>query len=195
MRKAQIERNTAETEIKLALCLDGNGVADIDSGCPFLNHMLTLLAAHSGFDLQLVCRGDVEVDYHHTTEDTGIVLGQALKAALGDKRGINRYGNFMLPMDEALVLVALDASGRSYLNWDVVLPTAKVGDFDTELAEEFMLAMAREAGLTLHFKLLAGHNCHHILEACFKGLGRALKIAVATDLALADKIPSTKGVL
>lgn len=195
MRNAQIERNTRETQIRLALELDGSGLADVDSGCPFLDHMLTLLAAHGGLDLTLGCRGDVEVDYHHTTEDVGIVLGQALRQALGDKRGIARYGNFLLPMDEALVLVALDFSGRSYLNWDVTLPAAKVGDFDTELAEEFMLALCREAGLTLHFKQLAGHNCHHILEACFKGLGRALRQAVAFDAANAGKIPSTKGVL
>lgn len=195
MRNAQMERNTEETQIRLALELDGSGQTDVDSGCPFLDHMLTLFAAHGGLDLTLCCRGDVEVDYHHTTEDIGIVLGQALKQALGDKRGIARYGNFLLPMDEALVLVALDFSGRSYLNWDVELPAAKVGDFDTELAEEFMLALCREAGLTLHFKQLAGKNCHHILEACFKGLGRALRQAVAYDAANAGKIPSTKGVL
>lgn len=195
MREARIERNTNETKITLALSLDGTGAAAIDSGCGFLNHMLELWAVHSGFDLAVSCRGDVEVDYHHTTEDIGIALGQALRQALGDKRGINRYGNFLLPMDEALVLVALDFSGRSCLNWDVAIPAAKVGDFDTELAEEFMQALCREAGLTLHFKQLAGHNCHHILEACFKGLGRAMRQAVAVDDSRADKIPSSKGVL
>lgn len=195
MRKAEIERVTSETQIRLALNLDGAGRANIDTGCPFLDHMLTLFAAHSGLDLQIACRGDVEVDYHHTTEDVGIALGQGLRRALGDKRGICRYGNFLLPMDETLVLVALDFSGRSFLNWDVALPAAKVGDFDTELAEEFMLALCREAGLTLHFKQMAGHNCHHILEASFKGLGRAVRQAVALDAANLDKIPSTKGVL
>lgn len=195
MRKAEIERNTGETKIKLALNVDGSGVADIDSGCPFLDHMLTLLAAHSRMDIVLCCRGDVEVDYHHTTEDIGIVLGRALREALGQKRGIARYGNFLLPMDEALVLVAVDFSGRSYLNWEVSFSAAKVGDFDTELAEEFMMALCREAGLTLHFKQLAGHNCHHILEACFKGLGRAIRQAIAIDALAADEIPSTKGVL
>lgn len=195
MREAQIERNTRETQIKLALKLDGTGAAQIDSGCPFLNHMLELLTAHAGFDLSVCCRGDVAVDYHHTTEDIGIVLGRAIRQALGDKRGINRYGQRLLPMDEALVLVALDFSGRAFLNYDVELFAQKVGDFDTELAEEFMQALCREAGLTLHFKRLAGHNTHHILEACFKGLGRALREAVAFDAAAAGRIPSTKGVL
>lgn len=195
MRMAEIERKTAETQIRLLLELDGRGLAEIDSGCPFLDHMLTLFTVHGGLNLRLACRGDVQVDYHHTTEDIGIALGQALRQVLGDKRGICRYGNFLLPMDETLVLVALDFSGRSYLNWDVQLPAAKVGDFDTELAEEFMMALCREAGLTLHFKQLAGRNCHHILEACFKGLGRAIRQAVAIDTMNADKIPSTKGIL
>lgn len=195
MRKAEIIRNTKETQIQLSLNIDGTGEARIDSGCPFLNHMLELLAAHAGFDLNLCCHGDTAVDYHHTTEDIGIALGQALRQALGDKRGINRYGQRLLPMDEALVLAALDFSGRAYLNYEVELFAQKVGDFDTELAEEFMQALCREAGLTLHLKRLAGHNTHHILEACFKGLGRAMREAVAIDEAAAGKIPSTKGVL
>lgn len=192
MRDAKIERNTNETQIELALNLDGRGQARIDSGCPFLNHMLELLAAHAGFDLEVCCRGDVEVDYHHTTEDIGIALGQALKAAVGDKHGLARYGQRLLPMDEALVLVALDFSGRAYLNFAVEIPTAKVGDFDTELAEEFMQALCREAGLTLHFNLMFGKNSHHIIEACFKGLGRALREALTVS---GGQIPSTKGVL
>ncbi len=195
VREALIERNTRETQIKLALKLDGAGKAAVDTGCGFLNHMLELLAAHGCFDLNVCCRGDVAVDYHHTTEDIGIALGEALTQALGDKRGINRYGQQLLPMDEALVLVAVDLSGRAYLGYQAEIPAAKVGDFDTELAEEFMQALSRSAGLTLHIQKLAGHNAHHIIEATFKGLGRALRQAVAADAQNAGRIPSTKGVI
>jgi imidazoleglycerol-phosphate dehydratase len=195
MRKAEIERKTKETEISLALNLDGSGQYQIDTGCGFLNHMLELFAAHSGFDLRVACKGDTDVDYHHTVEDIAIVLGQALAQALGDKRGIGRYGQMILPMDEVLMLVAVDISGRSYLGYDVTMCSSKVGDFDTELAEEFMQALVRSAGLTLHCRLLAGHNTHHIIEALFKALARALRQAVAVDVNAADKIPSTKGVI
>lgn len=195
MREALIERNTRETQIKLALNLDGTGKAAVDTGCGFLNHMLELLAAHGCFDLNVCCRGDVAVDYHHTTEDVAITLGEALAKALGDKRGINRYGQQLLPMDEALVLVAVDISGRAYLGYQADIPANKVGDFDTELAEEFMQALARSAGLTLHIRQISGHNAHHIIEAMFKGLGRALRQAVAADAQNAGRIPSTKGVI
>lgn len=195
MREALIERNTRETQIKLALNLDGTGKAAIDTGCGFLNHMLELLAAHGCFDLNVCCRGDVAVDYHHTTEDVAITLGEALAKALGDKRGINRYGQQLLPMDEALVLVGVDISGRAYLGYQADIPANKVGDFDTELAEEFMQALSRSAGLTLHIRQISGHNAHHIIEAMFKGLGRALRQAVAADAQNAGRIPSTKGVI
>lgn len=195
MREALIERNTRETQIKLALNLDGTGKAAVDTGCGFLNHMLELLAAHGCFDLNVCCRGDVAVDYHHTTEDVAITLGEALAKALGDKRGINRYGQQLLPMDEALVLVAVDISGRAYLGYQADIPANKVGDFDTELAEEFMQALSRSAGLTLHIRQISGHNAHHIIEAMFKGLGRALRQAVAADAQNAGRIPSTKGVI
>lgn len=195
MREALIERNTRETQIKLALNLDGTGKAAVDTGCGFLNHMLELLAAHGCFDLNVCCQGDVAVDYHHTTEDVAITLGEALAKALGDKRGINRYGQQLLPMDEALVLVAVDISGRAYLGYQADIPANKVGDFDTELAEEFMQALSRSAGLTLHIRQISGHNAHHIIEAMFKGLGRALRQAVAADAQNAGRIPSTKGVI
>ncbi len=194
MRQAEIERVTRETQIKLSLNLDG-GNYQIDTGCGFLNHMLELFAAHGGFGLQISARGDTEVDYHHTVEDVGIVLGQALRQALGDMRGVARYGQQLLPMDEALLLAVVDISGRAYLVYDVMLPTARVGDFDTELAEEFMQALVRNAGLTLHCRMLAGHNSHHIIEALFKAVARALRQAVQLDARQADKIPSTKGVI
>lgn len=195
MRTAELERNTAETSISLTLDLDGTGAGKIDTGCGFLDHMLTLFARHGDFDLTLTCRGDTQVDDHHTVEDVGIVLGQAFTKALGDKRGIRRYGQSLLPMDETLVLVGCDLSGRDYLGWAVTLPTAKVGTFDTELAKEFWLGFVRNCPGALHFHQLAGENTHHILEACFKGAGRALKEAVAPDEKHAGEIPSTKGLL
>ena len=194
MRTAAIKRETAETKIDLTLCLEG-GPCAIDTGVGFLDHMLTLLAGHSRFGLQVACKGDVQVDFHHTAEDIGIVLGKALKEAVGEKRGINRYGSFILPMDETLMICAIDLSGRSCLGFDVAIPTQKVGDFDTELVEEFMLGFCRAAECTLHFKQLAGTNSHHIIEAMFKALGRALKQAVAIDPTCPDAIPSTKGSL
>lgn len=195
MRTATLERNTAETSIALSLNLDGTGAGKIDTGCGFLDHMLTLFARHGDFDLTLTCRGDTQVDDHHTVEDVGIVLGQAFTKALGDKRGIWRYGQSLLPMDETLVLVGCDLSGRDYLGWAVTLPAAKVGTFDTELAKEFWLGFVRNCPGALHFHQLAGENTHHILEACFKGAGRALKEAVALDEKHAGEIPSTKGLL
>ena len=195
MRTSQIHRKTGETDIQLSLNIDGRGDYDIDTGCGFLNHMLELFARHGRFDLSLKCRGDSHVDDHHTTEDIGISLGQAFREALGSKRGILRYGSMMLPMDETLILCALDISGRAYLNFDVQIPTEKVGSFDTELTKEFMTALTREMGLTLHFKMLAGENSHHIIEAVFKALARALAQAAAISEEYADEIPSTKGVL
>lgn len=195
MRTAALERNTAETKISLKLDLDGTGAGKIDTGCGFLDHMLTLFARHGDFDLTLTCQGDTQVDDHHTVEDVGIVLGQAFTKALGDKRGIRRYGQSLLPMDETLVLVGCDLSGRDYLGWSVTLPAAKVGTFDTELAKEFWLGFVRNCPGALHFHQLAGENTHHILEACFKGAGRALKEAVAPDEKHAGEIPSTKGLL
>ena len=195
MREATVIRNTAETKIQLELNLDGTGESSIDSGCGFLDHMLTLFAKHGRFDLKLKCDGDTEVDYHHTVEDIGISLGKAFCEALGDKRGIVRYGNFILPMDEALVLCAVDVSGRDYLDYGLEIPTQKVGDFDTELVEEFLLGFVRNCGITLHIKQLAGTNSHHIIEGGFKCLARALKQAVSIDEKFKDEIPSTKGVL
>lgn len=195
MRSAVIERNTLETQISLQLNLDGTGKAQIDSGCGFLNHMLELLAYHGQFDLQVICRGDTQVDDHHTVEDIGIALGQAFLEALGDKKGIFRYGNFLLPMDETLVLCALDLSGRDCLGYQVNIPAQKVGSFDTELVQEFMLAFVRNARATLHFHQIAGVNSHHIIEAMFKGLGKALRQAVAIDPGRPDEAPSSKGVL
>jgi imidazoleglycerol-phosphate dehydratase len=193
-RVAEIERRTSETDIRLRLDLDGQGLHEIDTGVPFFDHMLNHVALHGLLDLSLRARGDIEIDAHHTVEDVGIVLGQALAQALGDKRGIQRYGSQMMPMDEALVLVALDFSGRSLLVYDVDLPAATVGQFDTELVPEFLRALAHNAGLTLHIKLLHGSNTHHIIEAVFKGLGRALQQGVAPDPRRRD-VPSTKGVL
>ena len=195
MRRSDIRRDTNETKIRLALELDGTGKADIATGVGFLDHMLTLFARHGDFDLTVRCQGDTQVDGHHSVEDIGICLGRAFEQALGDKRGITRYGQFLLPMDETLVLIACDLSGRDYLGWAVDLPAQKVGDFDTELAREFWLAFVRECPMALHIRLLAGENTHHILEAVFKGAGRALKMAAAVDEKHRDEIPSTKGVL
>ncbi len=195
MRTAEINRTTAETAITLRLCLDGTGASQVQSGVGFLDHMLTLFAKHSRFDLTLTCSGDTKVDDHHSVEDIGIVLGQALRQALGDKRGIRRYGSCILPMDEALILCAADLSGRSCLRLQAQLPTEKVGTFDTELVEEFFQALTREARMNLHLRQLDGTNSHHIIEAMFKALGRTLRQAVAIDPDCRDEIPSTKGVL
>ena len=195
MRITEIVRKTGETDIFLSLNLDGTGKSVIDSGCGFLDHMLTLFSKHSGFDLTVRCKGDVQVDYHHTTEDIGIALGKAFYDALGDKKGITRYGDTMLPMDETLIRSAVDISGRDYLALALDLPCAKVGDFDTELCEEFWLAFVREAKVTLHITQLAGKNAHHIIEGVFKSVARTLGKAVAIDARRADEIPSTKGVL
>lgn len=195
MREATVTRKTAETDIELTLALDGEGRCATATGCGFLDHMLALFARHGRFDLSVRCVGDTAVDDHHTVEDIGIALGQALAVALGDLRGVTRYGEIHLPMDEALVLVSLDLSGRGMLCYEAALPTPKVGSFDTELGQEFFLAVAREARITLHIRQLAGANSHHILEAMFKGFGRALRKAVAIDPACALEIPSTKGTL
>lgn len=195
MRTASIERSTRETQIQLTLNLDGTGKADISTGVGFLDHMLELFARHGDFDLAVRCQGDTWVDGHHSVEDTGICLGRAFQEALGDKRGITRYGQSLLPMDETLVLIACDLSGRDFLGWSVELPAQRVGDFDTELAKEFFLALVRECPMALHIRQLAGENTHHILEAVFKGAGRALKMAAAQDEKHRDEIPSTKGVL
>ncbi len=195
MRTSDINRKTMETDISLKLNLDGSGESKINSGCGFLDHMLTLFAKHSRFNLEITCKGDTFVDYHHTVEDIGICLGQAFSEALGDKKGIIRYGNTILPMDEALILSAVDISGRSYLSYGLEIPCPKVGDFDTELCEEFWLAFTRSASLTLHIKQLDGKNSHHIIEGTFKSVARTLKTAVSVDKDFADEIPSTKGVL
>lgn len=195
MRTAEINRKTNETDIALKLNIDGKGDSRINSGCGFLDHMLTLLSRHARFDLELNCKGDTEVDYHHTVEDIGIALGEALSKALGDKRGITRYGSFILPMDESLILTAVDISGRSHLEYDLEIPSQKVGDFDTELVEEFFYGFVRKAEITLHIKKLNGTNSHHIIEGAFKSVARSLKAAVAVDEAFKNEIPSTKGVL
>ena len=195
MRQAEISRKTNETDIKLKLNLDGNGVSKIDTGCGFLNHMLELFARHSRYDLEVYCKGDTQVDYHHTTEDIAIVLGKAFNEALGDKRGICRYGDIILPMDEALILCAVDVSGRGESYYDLKIPAYKVGDFDTELVEEFLRGFARDAGVTLHTKQMAGVNSHHIIEGAFKALGRALAKATAINERYKNEVPSTKGVL
>lgn len=195
MRKSEIIRKTAETKVALSLDLEGSGVSKIDTQCGFLDHMLTLFAKHGRFDLEVLCEGDIQVDYHHTVEDIGIVLGQAFSDALGEKRGIARYGDCILPMDETLMLCAVDISGRAYLGYEVEIPTEKVGEFDTELVLEFMLAFVRNANLTLHLKQLSGKNSHHIIEAMFKALGRTMAQAVKIEQAYKDEIPSTKGVL
>lgn len=193
MRTAEITRNTAETNISLKVNLDGTGKTEVGTGVGFLNHMLTLFAAHGEFDLEVRCVGDTDVDDHHSVEDVGICLGQAFRQALGDKRGITRYGSFLLPMDEALILAAVDISGRSSLNDALEIPTEKIGSFDTELVEEFFLGFTRSCPMSLHLRKLAGTNSHHIVEGAFKAFGRAMKAAVALDGT--DKIPSTKGVL
>lgn len=195
MRTAEIIRKTAETDITLSLVLDGTGSSKIATGCGFLDHMLTLFSKHGKFDLTLTCKGDTWVDDHHTVEDVGIALGQAFQTALGDKRGINRYGDVTLPMDEALILCAVDISGRGYLGYSLEIPTEKVGTFDTELVEEFWLGFVRNAACTLHICQLAGSNSHHIIEGAFKAVGRCLRAAVAIDPNFANEIPSTKGVL
>ena len=195
MRKAKIERKTKETDIKLELEIDGTGVSSVQTGCGFLDHMLTLFASHGRFNLNLTCQGDTQVDDHHTVEDVGIALGEAFFAALGDKAGITRYGSTILPMDEALILSAVDFSGRDYLGSDLFIPTEKVGTFDTELVEEFWLAFVRNAKITLHFLQFAGENSHHIIEGAFKSAARSFKEAVKIDESLGGAIPSTKGVL
>lgn len=194
-RTAAVERRTLETAIEVAVNLDGTGQVDVSTGIGFFDHMLTAFGRHSRLDLTVKAEGDLQVDGHHTVEDTGIVLGQALAQALGDKRGITRFGSSFVPMDEALVLAALDISGRGQLHWDVEVPFGMVGDFDTQLAREFFIALPTNAGITLHVRQLAGDNVHHILEAAFKACGRAVREAVAIDPALADETPSTKGVL
>ena len=195
MRTSEINRKTAETDISLALNLDGNGNSLIDTGCGFLDHMLTLFARHGRFDLNVTCKGDTWVDDHHTVEDVGIVLGQAFAEALGNKRGICRYGDTVLPMDESLILSAVDLSGRAFLGYALDIPTQKVGTFDTELCEEFWLAFVRTSQSTLHIRQLAGKNSHHIIEGTFKSVARSLRQAVAIDPLFANDIPSTKGVL
>ena len=193
MRTAAINRKTAETDIMLTLNLDGTGKSTVKTGVGFLDHMLTLFAAHGKFDLEVTCQGDTEVDDHHSAEDIGICLGQAFQQALGDKRGITRYGSFLLPMDEALIQTAVDISGRSYLGYGLEIPTEKIGTFDTELVEEFWLAFVRCCPMSLHIRQLSGKNSHHIVEGCFKSVARSLRIAVASDGT--NDIPSTKGVL
>lgn len=195
MRMKEIIRKTGETDITLQLNLDGKGISNIHSGCGFLDHMLTLFSKHSGFDLTVACKGDIEVDFHHTTEDIGIALGRAFYEALGDKKGITRYGDIILPMDETLIMSAVDISGRDYLSINLAIPAEKVGDFDTELCEEFWLAFVREAKITLHINQLAGKNAHHIIEGVFKAVARSLGKATAIDVNRAEEIPSTKGVL
>lgn len=195
MRSAVLSRKTAETDISLSINLDGRGKSKIDTGCGFLDHMLTLFASHGRFDLEVSCKGDTYVDYHHSVEDIGIVLGEAFAKALGDKRGIKRYGDTVLPMDEALILSAVDFSGRSYLGYALDIPTEKVGDFDTELVEEFFLAFVRQAKCALHIRMLAGKNSHHIIEGAFKSVARTLRQAVGIDGQFENEIPSTKGVL
>ena len=195
MRSASVSRKTAETSVELTLALDGAGESAVRTGCGFLDHMLTLFAKHGRFDLTVSCEGDTEVDFHHTTEDIGIVLGEAFAEALGEKRGIRRYGDCVLPMDEALVLCAADLSGRGVLGYDLTLSAKKVGDFDTELAKEFWLGFVRSSGVTLHLRELSGENTHHILEASFKAAGRAMRQAASIDPDFYDDIPSTKGIL
>ena len=195
MRESQIKRKTNETDIELKLCLDGSGKSEIDTGCGFLNHMLELFARHGRMDLTVKCKGDTEVDYHHTVEDIGIVLGQAFAEAIGEKRGISRYGSVLLPMDEALILASVDISGRSFLNYDVQIPNPSVGGMDTELVEEFFISFVRNSNITLHIKQLDGKNTHHIIEGIFKAVSRALAKAASIDETLGGEIPSTKGIL
>ena len=195
MRSAVLERKTSETQIKLSLDIDGSGISEISSGIGFLDHMLTLFAKHSGFDLEVSCAGDTYVDDHHSCEDIGIVLGSALREALGDKRGISRYGDIILPMDEALILCACDVSGRSCLVFDAGFPTEKIGSFDTELVQEFFEAFTRSSGITLHIRKLSGANSHHIAEGIFKAFARCMAKACGIDEKRKDEIPSTKGVI
>lgn len=195
MRTAEIKRRTAETDISLYINLDGKGEANISSGVGFLDHMLTLFARHSGFDLSVTCKGDTEVDFHHSVEDIGIALGQAFNSAVGGKKGIRRYGEAVIPMDEALIMTAVDISGRAYLGYGLEIPAEKVGDFDTELCEEFFAAFVREARVTLHIRQLAGKNSHHIIEGAFKSAARSLRAATETDQRFSDSVPSTKGAL
>ena len=195
MRTSELKRTTAETDILIRLDLDGRGTSEIATGCGFLDHMLTLFARHGRFDLTVKCTGDTYVDYHHTAEDIGICLGKAFAEALGDKKGIRRYADTVLPMDEALILSAVDISGRGGCYYALDIPTEKVGDFDTELDQEFWIAFAQNAGITLHLRQLAGRNSHHILEGGFKSVARSLRTAVSIDPAFADEIPSTKGML
>lgn len=195
MRTAEIKRKTAETDIYLYINLDGTGKSDIDTGCGFLNHMLTLFSAHSKFDLTVKCKGDTDVDYHHTVEDIGIALGTAVNVALGDKKGINRYGDKILVMDESVILTSVDFSGRTFLGYSLKIPTEKVGDFDTELVEEFWYGFVRNAKCSLHIKMLSGTNSHHIIEGAFKSAARSLRHATEKDERFANEIPSTKGVL
>ncbi len=195
MRCAEINRNTKETRIRLSLCLDGSGKSSIDSGCGFLDHMLELFARHGDFDLEVKCVGDIHVDAHHSVEDIGICLGMAFNEALGDKRGIQRYGQFFMPMDETLMLCACDLSGRSYLGWNVELPAETLGNFDTELAKEFWISFVRCCPSAVHIREICGENTHHIIEAVFKGMGRCLKQAVSLDAKHLEDIPSTKGML
>ncbi len=195
MREAHIKRKTNETDIEMTLSLDGTGKNEIDTGCGFLDHMLELFARHGRMDLTVRCVGDTHVDYHHTVEDVGIVLGQAFAKAVGEKRGISRYGSILLPMDETLILASIDISGRAYLNYDVQIPTPAVGGMDTELVEEFFISFVRNSDITLHIKQLEGKNSHHIIEGIFKAFGRALCKAVFEDKTLGGEIPSTKGIL
>ena len=195
MRTSQIKRTTAETDISLAINLDGTGASKIATSCGFLDHMLTLFAKHGRFDLDVTCVGDTYVDYHHTAEDIDICLGKAFAEALGDKKGIIRYGDTTLAMDESLILTAVDISGRGGCHYALEIPTEKVGDFDTELVQEFFIAFANNAGLTLHLRQLCGSNSHHIIEGTFKSVARSLKKAVAIDKAFANEVPSTKGLL
>ena len=195
MRIAEIQRATAETDIYMTLNLDGQGKANIDTACGFLDHMLTLFARHGRFDLNIHCTGDIHVDYHHTVEDIGICLGKAFTKALGKKKGITRYADTILPMDESLILSAVDISGRGGCYYALEIPTEKVGDYDTELDREFWAAFAQNAGITIHLRQLAGRNSHHILEGAFKSMARSLRTAVSIDPDYADEIPSTKGML
>ena len=195
MRVAEINRSTAETDIEISLNLDAKGAPVINTGCGFFDHMLTLFAKHSGFSLRAICNGDTDVDYHHSVEDIGICLGKAFAEALGDRKGIMRYADAVLPMDEALVLTAIDISGRSHLSFVAEMPTQKVGDFDTELVKEFFEAFVRTAGITLHIRVLAGENTHHIIEGIFKSFARSMRFAVSIDPQNQNEIPSTKGLL
>ena len=195
MRTSKIARTTAETDIELVLSIDGTGSSSIDTGCGFLDHMLTLFAKHAHYDLSVNCKGDVNVDYHHTVEDVAICLGKAFSECLGDKRGIVRYGERILPMDEALIMSAVDISGRGHLEYGLDIPSYRVGDFDTELCEEFWRAFVREAAVTLHIRQLSGRNSHHIIEGAFKSVARSLSSATAIDPAFANDMPSTKGVI